>query len=251
MIHPDSQPYQSTAAFISKTSSIPAEPLLKLIASVIGIVGEAVTGFDTNWNYDNIQNNFQHMLMFFYYAINAIADLAVFYKVRYIPPNIDYLSAILAIFNEGFLFANHLHGRKMLDIKLHMCLVYSITACVLASIIELVMDKTDVRPAIFRCVCYLWHGTWFYHIAFVLYPPFGIQKWDEDSHANVMITVLFFMLHLAFNFIVVILIGVAVYFQERKASPAKYKPISTNGHANGIPKPYSDNEEEELFMNSC
>ena len=251
IIRPNNQPYQSTAAFISKTSNIPAEPLLKLIASVIGIVGEAVTGFDTNWNYDNIQNNFQHMLMFFYYAINAIADLAVFYKVRYIPPNIDYLSAILAIFNEGFLFANHLHGRKMLDIKLHMCLVYSITACVLASIIELVMDKTDVRPAIFRCVCYLWHGTWFYHIAFVLYPPLGIQKWDEDSHANVMITVLFFMLHLAFNFIVVILIGVAVYLQERKASPAKYKPISTNGHANGIPKPYSDNEEEELFMNSC
>ena len=60
-----------------------------------------------------------------------------------------------------------------------------------------------------------------------------------------------FMLHLAFNFIVVILIGVAVYLQERKSSPAKYKPISTNGHANGIPKPYSDNEEEELFMNSC
>ena len=44
IIRPNNQPYQSTAAFISKTSNIPAEPLLKLIASVIGIVGEARPG---------------------------------------------------------------------------------------------------------------------------------------------------------------------------------------------------------------
>lgn len=250
VIRPNGQPYRSTAAFTSTHSKIPVEPLLKLLASTTGIIGEAVTGFDNDWNYDNIMNNLQHMLMFFFYFMNSITDLATFYKVRHLPPNTDYIFAIMAIFNEGFLFSNHLHGRSMLDVKLHMCLVVSIGACFIATVIELVVDKTDVRPAIFRCVCHLWQGTWFYHIAFVLYPPPGCHTWEQDNHANVMVTVLCFMGHLAFNVILVTLIAVAVYLMERKKQPAKYQAISTNGHAISATTS-SDNEEEELFLNSC
>jgi hypothetical protein len=254
----NNQPYQSTAAFTSRTSKIPLEPLLKLGASVIGIIGEAITGFDSDWNYDNIMNNIQHILMFSFYLMNSISDLAVYYKVRHVPPNIDYLFAIMAIFNEGFLFANHLHGRSILDVKLHLCLVVSIGACFLATVIELFMDKSDVRPAIFRCVCHLWQGTWFYHIAFVLYPPPGFHAWETDNHANAMITVSFFMVHLAFNVIFVFIISILVYLKEKKNNnSAKYKPTSSsNGLSNGLhharlENTSSDNEEEELFLNAA
>ena len=216
-----------------------------------------MTGFDNNWTYDNIMNNIQHILMFTFYLMNSISDFAVFYKVRHLPPNIDYLFAIMAIFNEGFLFANHLHGRSILDIKLHMCLVVSIGACFVATVIELVMDKSDVRPAIFRCVCHLWQGTWFYHIAFVLYPPFpGVHSWQTDSHSNAMITVSFFMIHLAFNVIFVFIISICVYLKEKKNSNAKYKKptSSSNGHQHHharLANTSSDNEEEELFLNAA
>ena len=251
VIRPNSQPYRSTATFTSRKSKIPIEALLKLVASVTGIIGEGITGFDADWNYDNIMNNLQHMLMFFFYMMNAISDLAVFYKISHVPHNIDYLFALMAVFNEGFLFANHLHGRKVLDVKLHMCLVVSIGACFLATLIELIMDKSDVRPAIFRCVCHLWQGTWFYHIAFVLYPPPGMHTWEQDNHANAMLTVLFFMLHLAFNIMVVILVAIAVYLKERKNQHFEYKPISTNGHARTINNCSDNEEKEELLLNSC
>ena len=261
VLHPNGQKYESTATFSSANSRIPMEPLLKCLASVIGIIGEAVTGFDSNWNYDNIMNNLQHMLMFFFYFMNSVSDFAVFYKIKHVPPKIDYVFALLAIFNEGFLFANHLHGRSMLDVKLHTCLVVSIGACLLSIIIELVMDKSDVRPAIFRCICHLWQGTWFYHIAFVLYPPPGFHAWDRDNHANVMVTVTFFMAHLAFNVLLVFFISIAVYLVERKKKSPKYKSIQSNGiNSNGINSngharlmlTSSDNEEEEeLILNSC
>ena len=256
VLHPSGKKYESTATFSSSNSRIPTEPLLKCLASVIGIIGEAVTGFDSNWNYDNIMNNLQHMLMFFFYFMNSISDFAVFYKIKHVPPKIDYIFALMAIFNEGFLFANHLHGRSILDVKLHTCLVVSIVACLISIIIEFVIDKSDVRPAIFRCICHLWQGTWFYHIAFVLYPPPGFHAWDLDNHANAMVTVTFFMVHLAFNVLLVFLISIVVYLGERKKKPQKYESVQSNGHSrlsNGITLSSSDIEEEEqeLILNSC
>ena len=254
-LHPSGKKYESTATFSSSNSRIPTEPLLKCLGSVIGIIEEAVQGFDSNWNYENIMNNLQHMLMFFFLFINSISDFAVFYKIKHVPPKIDYIFALLAIFNEGFLFANHLHGRSILDVKLHTCLVVSIVACLISIIIELAMDKSDVRPAIFRCICHLWQGTWFYHIAFVLYPPLGIHAWDEDKHANVMVTVSFFMIHLACNVLLVFFISIVVYLGERKAKPRKYQSVHSNGHSrqpNGLGLSISDNEEEEqeLILNT-
>ena len=236
VLHPSGKKYESTATFSSSNSRIPTEPLLKCLASVIGIIEEAVQGFDSNWNYENIMNNLQHMLMFFFYFMNSISDFAVFYKIKHVPPKIDYIFALMAIFNEGFLFANHLHGRSILDVKLHTCLVVSIVACLVSIIIEFVMDKSDVRPAIFRCICHLWQGTWFYHIAFVLYPPLGFHAWDEDKHANVMVTVSFFMIHLACNVLLVFFISIVVYLGERKNKP---RSISDN-----------EEEEQELILNT-
>ena len=72
--------------------------------------------------------------------------------MKHIPPGIDYIFASLAIFNEGFLLANHVHGKSLLNVKIDRCLVVSIGACFVATVLELVVDKCDVRPAIFRCV---------------------------------------------------------------------------------------------------
>ena len=51
---------------------------------------------------------------FFIPGIAGVSDILNFYKVN-LPPNIDYAFAFLAFTMEGILFANHLHGRSLID----------------------------------------------------------------------------------------------------------------------------------------
>ena len=48
-------------------------------------------------------------------GFTGIIDVLYFYKVD-LPPNLDYAAAFMAFFIEGFLFANHLHGRAHMDV---------------------------------------------------------------------------------------------------------------------------------------
>ena len=119
--------YENTAIFVSqKLPNFPIEAYVKLLATIAGIIGETVTGFkwvDNQWKFANLMPNGHHIMMFSFFALNATADLASFYKVRHLPKDIDYISAIIAASIECYLFSNHLHGRHSLDVKLHTCLV--------------------------------------------------------------------------------------------------------------------------------
>lgn len=48
-----------------------------IFITVVGIVGEAITGFDSGWNYHNIMNNIQHIFMFTCYGFHLVCDLVV------------------------------------------------------------------------------------------------------------------------------------------------------------------------------
>jgi len=77
------------------------------------LTGEFFTGFDSLGRFE--LHNGQHMIMFGFFAINPIFELMYFYKVPAIPPQLDYVSAIVALVVEGFLFKFHLEGRNHID----------------------------------------------------------------------------------------------------------------------------------------
>ena len=227
-----SKDYKNTATFaLQRWPNIPIEAYIKLFATIAGIIGETVTGFkwvDNQWKFANLMPNGHHIMMFSFYALNAIADLATFYKVRFLPKDIDYITAIIAAGVECYLFANHLHGRQSLDVKLHTCLVIVIAFCFFASLAEMVGNRNDVRFGLFRSCCYLWQGTWFFQAGFILYPPKGFPIWNSNSMTTNMIMDLMFVGHLMFSILVMILVGFLMNFDTPKGHKHT-KSMKTNG----------------------
>ena len=231
-LDPKSQMFECTASFTSqKWPSVPLEAYVKLLATIAGIVGETITGFkwvDHQWKFANLMPNGHHIMMFSFFALNAIADLATFYKVKCLPKDTDYVTAVIAAGVECYLFANHLHGRQSLDVKLHTCLVIVILFCVIASLAEMVGNRHDVRYGLFRSCCYLWQGTWFFQAGFILYPPKGFPIWNSDSMTTNMIMDLMFVGHLMFSIFVLIMTGLYLYNETRK-SHKNDKSMKSNG----------------------
>ena len=227
--NPRAEGYQNTWSFVSKQSQgCHFEAILKLVAAIIGIVKETIDGFNDDWEYVYLAKSGPHIMMFSFYALNALADLAIFHKMPLLPKEMDYVTAICAASVEGYLFINHLHGRSLLDVKMHMSLIVIIALCVWATVIEMVGDKHDVRLGLLRSCFYLWQGTWFYQVGFVLYPPTtnGFPIWDHNSHHDTMVMDLFFMGHLMFVILVTFGFGVIMYVREKRMQHGN----SSTGH---------------------
>ncbi|XP_047496166.1 transmembrane protein 45B-like [Penaeus chinensis] len=196
--------YRSTPTFSSRCcSKIPMEAFFKIAATSIGIVGEFVTAFK-NGKFTHL-NNAQHMTMYFFFGLSGVMDLAIHYRLP-VPPDVDYVSAVLAFMAEGVLFYYHLHGRSHMDIQIHMFLFYLILSSAVSTIAEM-CRKSSVLPALCRAFFTLYQGTWFIQVAFLLYPPPGMAKWDEEDHGQMMIVTLIFCWHAALIFIGMAVIG--------------------------------------------
>ena len=154
--------YHNTIFYRQK--QVPIEIYLKLIALISGIIGEYLTALDESWTFKH-QGNLQHIMMYAFFAFHPILELFYHYnyKVDVIPKNLDYLAAILAFTVEGFLFHEHLHGRKHMDIQVHTYLMYTIGCCIGSVILEMNYIH-DVRPSLARATFTLFQGTWFYQV---------------------------------------------------------------------------------------
>lgn len=196
--------YRSTPTFSSPCcSNVPLEAFFKIAVTAIGITGEFATAFK-NGKFTHL-NNAQHMTMYFFFGLNGVMDLALHYRLP-LPPDVDYASAALAFLAEGVLFYYHLHGRTHMDIQVHMFLFYLIMCCAVSTIAEL-CRKSSVLPALCRAFFTLYQGTWFVQVAFILYPPLGMPKWNEDDHDQMMIVTLIFCWHGALIFIGMAFVG--------------------------------------------
>lgn len=201
--------YKNTSCFPCACGrNFPLESCLKVIAVVIGMIGEFATGFEDG-HFTHI-GNAQHMTMFFFFGINGLVDIC-YYKKWPLPPQLDYATAALAFSVEGFLFFNHLHGRPHMDIQVHMFLFYVITACVIFTVLEMSYPK-NVLAALGRIFFTLLQGTWFYQVGFILYPPIG-EKWDVDSHPQMMVVTLMFTWHMAALVALMGTLGVLIYIR--------------------------------------
>ncbi|KAG7159644.1 Transmembrane protein 45B-like [Homarus americanus] len=80
--------------------------------------------------------NAQHMTMFFFFGLNGAVDMITHYRVP-LPPDMDFVSSILALGMEALIFFYHLHGRNPMDIQVHMLLVYVVVASAVSVTMEM------------------------------------------------------------------------------------------------------------------
>jgi hypothetical protein len=107
--------------------------------------------------------NLQHIMMYTFFIFHPIVEIINHYNVKAIPKDLDYLSAALAFAIEGFLFMEHLHGRAHMNVQLHSYLIYTIFACAVSTVLEMI-NINDARPALARSTFTLLQGTWFYQV---------------------------------------------------------------------------------------
>jgi len=209
-------PYRNTVWFpCACAPGIPLESFLKIFFVAVGATGEFVTAF-TDGRFANL-GNAQHMTMFLFFGLGAVIEVALFYHHRFpfVLPDLDYVCSILAFIVEGLLFCFHLHGRGMLDVRVHVLLVLVIAGCVLSSCAEM-KYKRSVLPALARSYFTLIQGTWFCHVGFILYPPVPwIFHWEQDDHRQIMLVTAIFTWHLAGALIILLGLSSIVYSRYR------------------------------------
>lgn len=132
-------------------------------------------------------NNTQHITMYFAFILGSIVEILLYHK-WHLPKKLPYALGIFAFGIEGFLFANHLHSRHMLDIHLHTLLTYAIYGCVFFAFLETYRPE-EVIFSYGKVLFTILQGTWFWQVGFVLYPPSNTPafQWDHDSHNHVML----------------------------------------------------------------
>ena len=226
-------PYISTPTWkvhLGRFGHTDIEAKLVVIFSAIGIIVELVaapifrgTGVGSN--------NAQHGTMYFFFGLVGLLRL-ILPRLRIFPnhESIVYCTLVLAFAVEGLLFKFHLFGRDDFDVMLHTLLLYAIYGCVIMTLVELRFRK-NVLCALGRAFFTLLQGTWFFHAAMALYPPFtdpwghsknmthmegggdidhGMDMGNHDAptdHHAIMMVVMAYTWHMSTNLMIMLVLG--------------------------------------------
>ncbi|XP_077390454.1 transmembrane protein 45A [Festucalex cinctus] len=205
------------------------ESSLFLFFSLVGMLAEQfLAGGPRLRLYDFAGNqwkdlmNWQHATMYLFFGLAGCVSLIV-HATEAAPLALDRMMMAIAFFNEGFLFLFHLHGRTMLDVHLHMLLLYAVFGGAVVAFLEL-FHRGNILLELLRCALTLLQGSWFWQIGYVLYPPSGAQ-WDPKDHNNVMFITMCYSWHLAFAMLGVgalyCLVSCAVRSRLKKTPPVE------------------------------
>ncbi|KAF2364113.1 Protein of unknown function DUF716 (TMEM45) [Trinorchestia longiramus] len=207
--------FRSTLTYRSAVCpALPFEEIGVLCSSLLGTLGEVITGFDSSGHF--ITTNGHHVTMYLFFGIASFLVLLQHYRYP-VPANCDYACTCLAFGMEGLLFYNHLHGRHHMDIQVHLFLVYTIFLNTAAMLSEM-LNRQSVLAAVARAYFTVLQGSWFYQIGFILYPPFG-KTWDVDDHGQMMLVTIIFAWHFACVIVMVGLLATVAHLRVRMLAP--------------------------------
>lgn len=221
--------YRSTTTFpFPCCPNLPMEGFNRVGLISLAMIGEFATAFQDGKfvHYGNAQ----HITMYFFFALSGVVDILTFYGMT-IPPDIDYISVILAFTMEALIFAYHLQGRTPMDVQVHMFLLYTVIGCVIATILECLYKKR-VIPALLRTYFLILQGTWFIQIGFILYRPLT-TPWDEHGPRHMMLITVIFCWHNAGVFMLMALVGWLIHLRvKRLSSTSLYYGLQTTSVRN-------------------
>lgn len=173
-------------------STIVIEGVVKIVMICIGILVElyypgAPMGklHDDNGNFTGPMN-WQHATMYFFFGLSGAFDIVSYMARDIIPPGMDRLFGGVALFIEGYLFYFHLHGRSMIDTRVHILLVLMVWTSSVIALLEtffINQRKTLHVLEMLRSVTIIAQGIWFWQVAYILYPPHG-KPWDPCAPEN-------------------------------------------------------------------
>ncbi|XP_063167207.1 transmembrane protein 45B-like [Candoia aspera] len=145
--------------------------------------------------------NWQHSTMYLFFCISGVVDI-VTHSLTKMPIGLDRFMLSISFFVEGFLFYFHVSHRPMLDQHIHSMLLTAIFASAATSLIQAFMRDNMILD-LFASTLAVLQGTWFWQIGFVLYPPWGEPKWDENNHENIMFITMCFCWHYAIAILII------------------------------------------------
>ena len=163
---------------------IPFEPLLKLFGALVGIIAElfAIHFQLVDKNNEFVKpDKFAHSTMYGFFGFSGLIEILNHYKVTQFSREAEYTLLALAFGVEGTLFAFHLHGRDMFDVRIHTLLCIVIYLAALVILLEACLAKFRRELFMARTVLVLTQGTWFWEIAYTIY---GRNKWFVDANVD-------------------------------------------------------------------
>ncbi len=111
----------------------------------------------------------------------------------------------------------------MVDTQVHTFLLYAIALCIVSGVFEMCRPN-DHRPALARATFIMLQGTWFWEIAFVLYPVLGVAPLNQDSHRAMMFVTNSFAWHVFFVIALTLAIGAVSYRCAKTANGGRPPP---------------------------
>ena len=123
-------------------------------------------------------NNFAHSTMYGFFAFSGLIEILNLYNVTQFSREAEYVLLATAFGVEGTLFAFHLHGRNMFDVRIHTLLYIVVYLAALVIFLEACLAKFRRELFMARTVLVLTQGSWFLEIAYTIY---GAKKWFEDA----------------------------------------------------------------------
>lgn len=205
---------------------------MKIFFTTIGFAGEIITAFQ-NGRFTHLGNG-QHATMFFFFGMSGLVDILVHFRFP-LPKDVEYIIGTLAFAVEDVLFMFHLHGRTPMDVLIHTLLVYVIHSNVLVGLLE-IKYRNNLLVTLARSYVVFLQGTWFWQAGFILYNPIReAEKWDEESHEQMMVVTMIFTWHMAAVFIVMLCTGLVVNIADRYSNDRSYSRVGggETGNSNG------------------
>lgn len=211
---------------------IPAEIIFKILFPSAGFMAEVLhegTVFvdeDGNFAQGKIVNA-QHMTIYGIFVLHAVIDLLTWLGLPMIP-GAGRVSAALSFLWYGTAFYYHarLHGKEALETVVHVIPVSAMLVTAGAILLELKW-RQGVWTLLARSLGLLTLGTWFSHVAFMLYehdkfPGGGSSGWDRSDLRNVQFARASFGLHVLFNMLFIVLCYVVTYVVMRLRHKARF-----------------------------
>ncbi|XP_044522742.1 transmembrane protein 45A [Gracilinanus agilis] len=183
------------------------EGLIKISMSLFGMTAEQFVPDGPHLNLYNYEEKhwdhlmgWQHATMYFFFGLSGLIDILCF-TTHTLPVSLSKMMLSNAFFVEGFIFYFHTHGREMLDIYIHQLLFLSIIGAAIFIFLEFFF-RSNIVLELLRSSFVLLQGSWFWQIAFVLYPLNGGPEWNQTDHGNMLFLTICFCWHYAFTYFI-------------------------------------------------
>jgi hypothetical protein len=179
------------------TTRVPIEPIIKIIAPMLGIIVEAFFDYGIKNGHKQLvmsvysvrdshgelngMGKLHHITMYGGFVLSGVMDLLTLCVRMPRPTSMMFLT--LAFLVEYVLFFLHTSGRDEFNIAVHTLLTYSILSCVVFSLLR-IFNATNIVINLGLGSSILLQGTWFIQAGYFLYGGFISADESDDDESN-------------------------------------------------------------------